>query len=554
MLKDLIKEKYEFIDGDDPIGFGGFGQIFRIRDKKVRTEYILKKLIKKDPNNPMKNGTDKKTFENEVNSLKYVKGKNIINIIDYYSDDKDKFYYIVLEKMDEDLEKLLKEKYPKGMSSKLIRKIFSQINSGLKSILQVGKCHRDLKPSNILISYINEEKTDFIIKIGDFGLITDLNETEYATNAGSKYFKAPEVELEKFSNKCDLYSVGIILYYLKTGEYIFEGKREIEILINKENNKIKKDTDDELLNKLIKKLVVKDPHKRMEWDEYFNDPFFKVNDENNEVKIFIQDKYEYIDHDPISAGTYGSIYRICDKKVKTEYVLKKLRKDDPKENIFGTDKQHFENEIGILKNVKGKNIINIIDYYSDDKFYYIVLEKMDGDLYNLLKKFPKGMSSKLIRKIFSQINSGLKSILDKKKCHRDLNPSNILFSYINDEKTDFIIKIGGFGLSTDLTDTQYASICGTTFYKAPEVEEGKYSNKCDLYSIGIILYILKTGEYIFEGKNLRDILKNKYENKLKKETNDQKLNSLIKKLVVTNPHERMEWKDYFNDPFFKVKD
>ena len=214
----------------------------------------------------MKNGTDKKTFENEVNSLKYVKGKNIINIIDYYSDDKDKFYYIVLEKMDEDLEKLLKEKYPKGMPSKLIRKIFSQINSGLKSMLRVGKCHRDLKPSNILISYINEEKTDFIIKIGDFGLITDLNETEYATNAGSKYFKAPEVELEKFSNKCDLYSVGIILYYLKTGEYIFEGQREIEILINKENNKIKKDTDDELLNKLIKKLVVKDPHKRMEWD------------------------------------------------------------------------------------------------------------------------------------------------------------------------------------------------------------------------------------------------------------------------------------------------
>ena len=164
MLKDLIKEKYEFIDGDDPIGFGGFGQIFRIRDKKVRTEYILKKLIKKDPNNPMKNGTDKKTFENEVNSLKYVKGKNIINIIDYYSDDKDKFYYIVLEKMDEDLEKLLKKKYPKGMPSKLIRKIFSQINSGLKIMIDKGKTHRDLKHSNILFSYINDEKNRFYSK------------------------------------------------------------------------------------------------------------------------------------------------------------------------------------------------------------------------------------------------------------------------------------------------------------------------------------------------------------------------------------------------------
>ena len=107
MLKNIIKEKYEFIDGDDPIGFGGFGQIFRIRDKKVKTEYILKKLIKKDPKNLIKNGTDKATFENEVNSLKNVKGKNILNIIDYYSDDNDKYYYIVLEKMDGDLENLL---------------------------------------------------------------------------------------------------------------------------------------------------------------------------------------------------------------------------------------------------------------------------------------------------------------------------------------------------------------------------------------------------------------------------------------------------------------
>ena len=288
MLRNIIKEKYEFIDGDDPISFGAFGQIFRIRDKKVKTEYILKKLIKKDPKNLMKNGTDKISFENEVNSLKNVKGKNILNIIDYYSDDNDKYYYIVLEKMDGDLDNLLKEKYPKGMSSKLIRKIFSQINSGLKSILNKGKCHRDLKPSNILISYINDEKTDFVIKLGDFGLVTDLNQTEYASNVGSKLFKAPEVEIDKYSNKCDLYSIGIILYLLKTGEYIFDGKRDIEILNNKEIAKIKKDTDDKKLNSLIKKLVVNDPKERMEWNEYFEDPFFKVNDENieyNECKI-----------------------------------------------------------------------------------------------------------------------------------------------------------------------------------------------------------------------------------------------------------------------------
>ena len=266
----------------------------KITDKKVKTEFILKELVKKKDESLKKSDkSDKKDNgkDNEINFLKYVKGKNILSIIDYYEDDKDIFYYIVFEKMDGDLEKLMNEKYKNGMSSNLIRKIFSQINSGLKDMLKKGQCHRDLKPSNILYSFINEENTDFIIKLCDFGLSTDLQSTfQYASNVGTKLFKAPEVEKgKKYSNKCDLYSIGIILYYLKTGECIFDGETEAEILINKEKNIIKKDTDDELLNKLIKKLVVIDPNKRMEWDDYFKDSFFKVNDidikENNEVKM-----------------------------------------------------------------------------------------------------------------------------------------------------------------------------------------------------------------------------------------------------------------------------
>ena len=59
-------------------------------------------------------------------------------------------------------------------------------------------------------------------------------------------------------------------------------------------------------------------------------------------KIFAQ-KYEFIDKDPIKKGVFGDIYRIRDKKVKTEYVLKKLRKEDPKNsNIIRTDEKSFE--------------------------------------------------------------------------------------------------------------------------------------------------------------------------------------------------------------------
>ena len=268
------------------------------------------------------------------------------------------------------------------------------------------------------------------------------------------------------------------------------------------------------------------------------------------------EKYEYVENKPISSGSFGNLYLIRDKKLRTEYVLKEIRKEDPKNlNVLGTDQTTFENEINFLIDVKGTNIINIIDIYpnKDDKYYYIILEKMDGDLSKMLNKFKNGMSSNLIRKIFLQLNTGLKEMIKKGKVHRDLKPSNILYSYTNDIKTDFVIKIGDFGLAKDLVSTKPGSNAGTDLFKAPEVEDGEFSNKCDLYSLGIILYMLKTGEYIFDGKKMLEILINKNANKIKKETDDKILNDLIKKLVVRDPHKRIDWDDYFKHPFFKEK-
>ncbi len=289
-------------------------------------------------------------------------------------------------------------------------------------------------------------------------------------------------------------------------------------------------------------------------------------------KISFNEKYEYINNKTgnvlknnedidkaiISKGGFSDVYRIRDKDVKTEFILKKTKNYSkipylPDETKMLKDS--FVNEKNFLIAVKGTNILNIIDYYFDDeKNYSLILEKMDGNLDDMLKNSKNGrMSSKLIRKIFSQINSGLKIMLKNEQAHRDLKPENILFSYTNDEKTDFIIKIGDFGLAKNLVSTKTVSNQGTELFKAPEIEKGKSSNKCDLYSIGIILYILKTRENIF-GKTWDEIKKNKKENNIKKYTDDEKLNDLIKKLVVIDPHKRMEWKDYFDHPFFKVND
>ena len=280
MSKALLQQKYIYNEDENLLSQGAFGQVFKIKDKKVGTEYVLKKLVKSVPGNKKILGTDEESFQTEIDFLIKVKGTNIVNIIDYYSNPKDKHYYIILEKMDGDLEDMLNNDINKGkMTSNMIRRIFKQLNSGFKLMLKEKKVHRDLKPSNILFTYTDDEKSDFIIKLGDFGLATDLYRTETKSNAGTPFFKAPEVENKKYSNKCDLYSIGVILYMLKTGDIIFDGNNNNDRILNKINGKIKKINDDEKLNDLISKLVVNNPNERIEWKDYFNHPFFKVKDD-----------------------------------------------------------------------------------------------------------------------------------------------------------------------------------------------------------------------------------------------------------------------------------
>ena len=262
-IPNYIKEKYELIDAN-PIGAGGFGAVFRIRDKRVFNEYVLKMISKQK--------TEKKYFDKEKNFLLKVKGTNIVKLIDYYEDDKSDYYYFVFEKMEGDLQQLLDTKYKNGMPLEMIKKIFSQLNSALKLMKNFKLSHRDLKPANILYSYIGEN--DFIIKLADFGISTDLKTTtQTASKIGTPVYMAPEIEKGKYNDKCDLYSLGIILYQLKTGKNIF-GNTPEEFYINRKNNNLKK-TGDKLLDDLIKNIVVYEPIDRISWNEYFNHPFFK---------------------------------------------------------------------------------------------------------------------------------------------------------------------------------------------------------------------------------------------------------------------------------------
>ena len=203
---------------------GTFGVLIEVKEKSNDEKHYALKLMKKNLS---------QEYEIEIDAMKNIKSEYIIKLKDNFYDENNEGYCIVMELCDGDLRQILNKYKPKGLPLNIIKKIFYQLNDALKAMIDINYTHRDLKPENILIKYTDNNKINFDIKLTDFGLST--NEIHSTINehtlAGSKNYMAPEIEKNNYNNKCDLWSLGVILYELYTNNYIFysnEQKEEIE--------------------------------------------------------------------------------------------------------------------------------------------------------------------------------------------------------------------------------------------------------------------------------------------------------------------------------------
>ena len=256
------------------IGKGGFGNVYKVSEIGKNNIYALKFILKKN--------VEEEKYQNEIEIMKELNKKNnkyIIRLIENF-EIENQAHCIVMELCDGSLKDILEKYKPNGLPLDIIKKIFKQLNEALKTMIAEGITHRDLKPENILIKYADTNKTNFDIKLADFGLtaynINSIIQTQ-SKNAGTPIYMAPEVESLQYNNKCDLWSLGIILYELYTGKYIFDSDE------SRNEGKVKK-TDNEMINKLIRKLIQIDIDKRIGWKEYFNDDFFKIKEEKEKNK------------------------------------------------------------------------------------------------------------------------------------------------------------------------------------------------------------------------------------------------------------------------------
>ena len=201
----------------------------------------------------------------------------------------------------------------------------------------------------------------------------------------------------------------------------------------------------------------------------------------------------------LGKGGYAKVYLVRNKKTGELRACKQLSKL----NIENLEK--FQREIEILKKLDHPNIIKLYEIFQSKHHYYLVMEQCEGgELFDKIIEHTdngKMYSEKEAAEIIFQVLSAVEYCHNNGICHRDLKPENLLYLKKGDEK-DNPIKIIDFGLSRDLTLKKIlSSKVGTAYYVSPEILAGKYTEKCDIWSCGVILYVLLSGEPPFNGPN-----------------------------------------------------
>jgi calcium-dependent protein kinase len=209
------------------------------------------------------------------------------------------------------------------------------------------------------------------------------------------------------------------------------------------------------------------------------------------------DNYDVIKQ--LGSGGYGKVYEVRNKKSQAIYACKHLSKLNIK------NQERFQREIDILVKSDHPNIIRLFELFESQRSYYIVMEECKGgEIFDRIIEHIQNKqmySEKEAAEIFKQVMSAICYCHNNGICHRDLKPENLLYLNAGSEKNN-PIKVIDFGLSQYFDKKRKLTTkVGTAYYVSPEILKGEYTEKCDVWSAGVILYIFLCGDPPFNGPN-----------------------------------------------------
>ena len=303
--------------------------------------------------------------------------------------------------------------------------------------------------------------------------------------------------------------------------------------------------------------------KRRRSDKYFRNTSYKYSNQGNELEInndVLVSRNEcnpellYEKQERLGIGAFGEVWRVHQKELNRDFAMKIITKRRSRE-----EDDEIKNEIEILKQLDHPKILKILEFFTTRNKYYILTEYCpEGELFNEITKvgkFSEAQAAFIIYQLFQIIKYCHKMRI----IHRDIKPENVMITK-REANGCLQVKLIDFGTAKIFSEnSKEKGYVGSSYYMAPEVIKRKYDEKCDLWSIGVIMYILLTGRPPFDGEDDDEILKN-VEKGVYDTTSDpfpslsNEAKDLITKLLTYDPVKRINVDDALLHDWFKSEE
>jgi calcium-dependent protein kinase len=264
----------------------------------------------------------------------------------------------------------------------------------------------------------------------------------------------------------------------------------------------------------------------------------------------ITDTYQFIG--VLGSGSFAEVRKAIHVPSQSVRAVKSIPVTYASEDAI----DRLMKEVSILKLLDHPHIIRIFEVFRNKDKLFIVTELCTGgelfDRIKELKRFTENMAAKYM----AEIVSAVMHCHERGVVHRDLKPENLLFESI---RHDARLKLIDFGTShVMVNDRKMTRLTGSHYYIAPEVIGGSYDEKCDVWSLGVILYIMLVGMPPFNGRTEAEILSRVQSAPVSFTHGNwtgvsEEVKALILKMLKKDPTTRLSISEVFSDPWLQAR-
>nr|XP_060465615.1 death-associated protein kinase 1 [Panthera onca] len=279
------------------------------------------------------------------------------------------------------------------------------------------------------------------------------------------------------------------------------------------------------------------------------------------MTVFRQENVDdyYDTGEELGSGQFAVVKKCREKSTGLQYAAKFIKKRRTKSSRRGVSREDIEREVSILKEIQHPNVITLHEVYENKTDVILILELVaGGELFDFLAE-KESLTEEEATEFLKQILNGVYYLHSLQIAHFDLKPENIMLLDRNVPKPR--IKIIDFGLAHKIDfGNEFKNIFGTPEFVAPEIVNYEpLGLEADMWSIGVITYILLSGASPFLGDTKQETLANvsavNYEFEEEYFSNTSALaKDFIRRLLVKDPKKRMTIQDSLQHPWIKPKD